>query len=92
MLAASHSDGQIDEVTRQLFEALAVGDGLLEGRGVLGREALAEVLALLPNLVFEVRTSGAASRRGTLLGLEGAVFHGGTLGHLLEERFALGVE
>ena len=39
-----------------------------------------------------VRARGAAARRRAIFGVEGAVFHGLELGHLLEDLAALGLE
>ena len=58
MLAAGQLDGPVDTVAGQLFETRALGAGVLEGRRILGGDALAEGLPVLPNLVLEVRAGG----------------------------------
>jgi hypothetical protein len=53
-LLAGLLDGNGDEVSGELFKFLPILDGLLEFRGILGRNPLTEVGAVVPDLVFEV--------------------------------------
>jgi len=84
--------GQGDVFRGQGLGALAVGQRVLQGWGLGGGDALAQVFAVLPDLVLEVGAGGAAALSGTVLGAERAVFHRVELGQLPQDLLALGVE
>jgi len=77
-------DGQFDEVGRQAFEFLAIGDGGGECRRVFGRNALSDIGPLAPDLVLEVRAGFGAGRLLTVFGFETTLFHGLDGRHLFE--------
>ena len=74
-------DGQFDEVGRQSLEFLAIGDGVLKSRGVLGCDALGDIGPLAPDLMLEVRA-----------GFEAALLHGLERCHLFKNARSLGEE
>ena len=53
MLFSGLLDGQGDKLSGELFKLLPILDGLLEFGGIVGRNPLTEVGALVPDLVFE---------------------------------------
>jgi HSP20 family protein len=85
-------DGQVNELAGQRLAVLAIGQGGLQGGSLGGGNALADVFALLPDLVFEIRTGSATAGSRAVFGLEGSIFHGVELGHLLEDLIALSLE
>jgi hypothetical protein len=71
----------------QRFKLLATRNGLSQGVGFIGRDAAGHVLAVFPDLIFEIRTSvlpGMPERRAGRAA-EGAVLHALDLFHLLEK-------
>ena len=77
--------GQVDELRRQRFETLAVGDRRLQSGGFLGWHTPAEIAPLLPDLMFEVGATSFARRTVPEFGFEAALFHGLEGRHLLED-------
>ena len=84
---ASHGHRGIDKLVGQFFKLFAAFDGLGQGLGMLGRQTPGLVLAVFPNLMFEVRATFLVwvSLGGARFGLERAAFHAVDLLHLLEE-------
>ena len=78
-------DGQFDEVSRQAFEFLAVGDGGGERRRVFGRNALTDIGPLAPDLMLEVRAGFGAGRLLPVFGFETALLHGLEGRHLFQD-------
>jgi hypothetical protein len=76
----------------QLFKALAAGNGCFQRRDILGGDALAHILSLIPNLVLKIRAGATAASSGAVLGFKGAIFHRLALGHLFEKLFASGLK
>ena len=77
-------DGQFDEVGRQAFELLAIGDGGGECRRVFGRNALGDIGPLAPDLMLEVRAGFGPGRRLPVFGFETALLHGFERRHLFQ--------
>jgi hypothetical protein len=85
-------DGHLDEGGGQGLKLLAIGDGGLEGWGLGGRDALGDIGAVAPDLVFEVGTDLLPRRVAADFGSEAAHFHGGERCHLLENGGTLGLK
>ena len=84
-------DGQCDEVGRQAFEFLAMGDGGGERRRVFGRNALRDIGPVAPDLVLEVRAGFGAGRLLPVFGFETAQLHGLEGRHLFQNEGPLRV-
>ena len=84
-------DGQFDEVGRQAFEFLAIGDGGGECRRVFGRNALSDIGPLAPDLVLEVRAGFDSGRLLPVFGFETALLHGLEGRHLFQNEGPLRV-
>lgn len=84
-------DGQGDEVGRQGFEFLAMGDGGGERRSVFGRNALSDIGPLAPDLVLEVRAGFGSGRLLPVFGFETALLHGFKCRHLFQNEGSLRV-
>jgi hypothetical protein len=74
-----------DELRRQGFVLLAVGDRGGERGGILRGDPLTGVGTLTPDLMLEVGAGLAPGGLLTVFGLEAALFHGFQGGHLLED-------
>jgi hypothetical protein len=85
-------DGQFDELGCQGFEFLAIGDGGGQRRGVCGRNALADIGPLAPDLMLEVRAGFAPGRLRPIFGFKAALLHGFECRHLLQDEGSLRVE
>ena len=91
-LFSSHLHRHFDELLRQRFELLPVGDGFLESGGFFGRNSPTEVGPFMPGLKLVVGACGAAGRVGPVFFLEAAILHGLKFGHLLEDAGAESVK
>lgn len=91
-LFSSHLDRHFDELLRQRFELLTVGDGFFESGSFLGGNSPTEVGAFMPGLKLVVGACGAAGRVGPVFFLEAAILHGLKFSHLLEDAGALSVK
>ncbi len=85
-------DGQLDEVRIQCFELLAIGDGRGQSRRLVGRNALADIGPLAPDLVFEIGTRFGPGGLLPVFDIETAFLHGLQGGHLFENSVSLRVE
>ena len=86
---AGVGDGQFDEVGRQAFEFLAIGNGGGECRRVFGGNALSDIGPFAPDLVLEVRTGFGAGRVLPIFGFETTQLHGLEGRHLFENEGSL---
>jgi hypothetical protein len=87
---AGQLHGHSDVLLGQRLGQLPVGDGRLQRRSLIGANALAEILAVLPGLMLEIGPCGASARGRTVLGPKGAVFHGVELSELFDDLGASG--
>ena len=77
-------DSQFDEVRRQAFEFLAIGDGGGECGCVFERNALSDIGPLAPDLVLEVRAGFGSGWLLPVFGFETAQLHGLEGRHLFQ--------
>jgi hypothetical protein len=82
----------IDVFLGEGLGTLAVGERLLQARRLGRRDALAQVAAVLPDLVLIVRPGRAAARSGTHFGAQRAVFHRIEFSQLPQDLGALRLE
>ncbi len=85
-------NGQLDEVCRQRFELLAIGDGGGQSRGFFAGNALTDIGAFAPDLVLKVGTGLSPGGLLSVFDFETALLHGLQGGHLLENSRSLSVE
>jgi hypothetical protein len=80
----------MDELFGQFFELFAAFNGLDQGWGFFRGDAPRYIPALLPDLMFEIRSLVLVrvSRRGPHFGLERTALHAAYLLHLLKDLLA----
>ena len=93
MALAGVSHRKVDELRGQFLEPLTIGNGLRQLRGLLGRDAPADVTTILPDLMLVVGTNSIglpADGTSSVFSLETAFLHGWERSHLVDELSALG--